>query len=147
MDKNESKMDERLEVCQNSSIDDFMRGLEIYKVVHTERGAVEFIINDHRHGVPKGAVELGKKHASEYKKKMEVDMKKEFEEKLVERLRDGMRRRWKPRRRSGMLKSKRPWKQRRLSGERNSKRPVLGVRKKSMQSCRRWLARKRLRML
>ena len=84
LDKNESKMDEGLEVCQNSSIDDFMRGLDIFKVVHTERGTVEFIINDHRHGVPKGTVELEKKHASEYKKKMEVDMKKEFEEKLEE---------------------------------------------------------------
>ena len=29
LDKNESKMDERLEVCQNSSVDDFMRGLEV----------------------------------------------------------------------------------------------------------------------
>ena len=89
LDENESKMDERHEVCQNSSIDDFMRGLEIYKVVHTERGTVEFIINDHRHGVPK---ELGKKHASEYKKKMEEEakikedalkkVKKEAEEKI-----------------------------------------------------------------
>ena len=80
LDKNESKMDERLEVGQNSSVDDIMRGLEVYKVVHTQRGTVEFIINDHRHGVPKGTVELGKKHASEYKKKMEVDMKKKLEE-------------------------------------------------------------------
>ena len=80
LDKNESKMDERLEVGQNSSVDDLMRRLEVYKVVHTQRGTVEFIINDHRHGVPKGTAELRKKHASEYKKKMEDDMKKKLEE-------------------------------------------------------------------
>ena len=61
LDENESKMDERHEVGQNSSIDDFMRSLEIYKVVHTEEGRVEFIINDHRHGVPKDTMEMEKK--------------------------------------------------------------------------------------
>ena len=29
LDKNESKMDERLEVGHNSSVDDLMRGLEV----------------------------------------------------------------------------------------------------------------------
>ena len=80
LDENESKMDGSHEVGQNGSVDYLMRGLEVYKVVHTQRGTVEFIINDHRHGVPKGTVELGKKHASEYKKKMEDDMKKKLEE-------------------------------------------------------------------
>ena len=79
LDENESKMDGRQEVGQNSSVDDLMRRLEVYKVVHTQRGTVEFIINDRRHGVPKGTAER-EKHASEYKKKMEDDMKKKLEE-------------------------------------------------------------------
>ena len=71
LDENESKMDERPEGCQNSSIDDFTRGLDIFKVVHhSGRGTVEFIINDGRNGVSKSTVEPGKKHASEYKWKL-----------------------------------------------------------------------------
>ena len=75
LDENESKMDGRHEVGQNSSVDDLMRGLEVYKVVHTQKGTVEFIINDHRYGVPKGTAERERKHASEYN-----DMKKKLEE-------------------------------------------------------------------
>ena len=133
LDENESKMDEMHEIVQNSSIDDFMRGLQIYKVVHTEKGRVEFIINDHRHGVPKGTVEL-EKHASEYEEKLEEASRrhaKKMEAKEKE---------WN-------AEIKKAVEAKEIELRAKLKEEMLGVRKKSRQSRRRWLARKRLRML
>merc|ERR1719149_488364 len=67
-----------------------MRGLQIYKVVHTGKGRVEFIINDHRHDVPKGTVELeeaSRRHAKKMEakeKEWNAEIKKAVEAKEIE---------------------------------------------------------------
>jgi hypothetical protein len=141
LDENESKMDGRHEVGQNGSADDLMRGLEVYKVVHTPRGTVEFIINDHRHGVPKGTAEREKKHASEYKKKMEDDMKKKLEEASRRHAKEmeAKEMEWKAEIKKAVEAKEIEW--------RAELKEASARFEKSRESCRRWLARKRLRML